>query len=146
MTYRGNEVFPMIQEIDGKLHMFNTEDDAYNNAKKNNNIITFNSEDEAKLFAISGKDEDGKLFGYKSGWSEFFKTSPVGIKEEYSINRFKDGGKTDEKLPLDPGFEIKDTRQKNVIPEGALHKNKHHMEHAEGLTKKGIPVVDNDGN
>lgn len=29
----------------------------------------------------------------------------------------------------------------NVIPEGALHKNKHHMEGAEGLTKKGIPVV-----
>lgn len=29
----------------------------------------------------------------------------------------------------------------NVIPEGALHKNKHHMEDAEGLTKKGIPVV-----
>lgn len=29
----------------------------------------------------------------------------------------------------------------NVIPDGALHKNKHHMEDAEGLTKKGIPVV-----
>lgn len=29
----------------------------------------------------------------------------------------------------------------NVIPEGALHKNKHHMENATGLTKKGIPVV-----
>lgn len=29
----------------------------------------------------------------------------------------------------------------NVIPEGALHKNKHNMEDAEGLTKKGIPVV-----
>ena len=38
-----------------------------------------------------------------------------------------------------------DTNQKNVIPEGALHKNKHHMEHAEGLTKKGIPVIDEDG-
>lgn len=29
----------------------------------------------------------------------------------------------------------------NVIPDGALHKNKHHMEGAEGLTKKGIPVI-----
>ena len=29
----------------------------------------------------------------------------------------------------------------NVIPDGALHKNKHNMEDAEGLTKKGIPVV-----
>ena len=41
--------------------------------------------------------------------------------------------------------ETEETTQKNVIPEGALHKNKHHMEHAEGLTKKGIPVVDGDG-
>jgi hypothetical protein len=41
--------------------------------------------------------------------------------------------------------EIEETTQKNVIPEGALHKNKHHMEHAEGLTKKGIPVIDEDG-
>ena len=29
----------------------------------------------------------------------------------------------------------------NVIPDGALHKNRHNMEGAEGLTKKGIPVV-----
>ena len=41
--------------------------------------------------------------------------------------------------------ETEETTQKNVIPEGALHKNKHHMEHAEGLTKKGIPVIDDDG-
>ena len=41
--------------------------------------------------------------------------------------------------------EIEETNQKNVIPEGALHKNKHHMEHAEGLTKKGIPVIDDEG-
>ena len=40
---------------------------------------------------------------------------------------------------------IEETSQKNVIPEGALHKNKHHMEHAEGLTKKGIPVIDDNG-
>ena len=55
------------------------------------------------------------------------------------VPEFKNGGKTDD-IP-----EIEETTQKNLIPEGALHKNKHHMEHAEGLTKKGIPVVDNDG-
>ena len=54
---------------------------------------------------------------------------------------FKKGGSVGESdIP-----EIEETNQKNVIPEGALHKNKHHMEHAEGLTKKGIPVIDNDG-
>jgi len=29
----------------------------------------------------------------------------------------------------------------NVIPEGALHARLHHMEDAENITKKGIPVV-----
>lgn len=41
------------------------------------------------------------------------------------------------------------TNQKSVIPEGALHKNKHHLNDVgvddSELTKKGIPVVDNQG-
>lgn len=46
------------------------------------------------------------------------------LKEfEEEIPEFKEGGKM------------------NVIPEGALHARLHHMENAEGLTKKGIPVV-----
>ena len=66
----------------------------------------------------------------------------IDIVEELEwIPEFKYGGKTEESdIP-----EIEETSQKNVIPEGALHKNKHHMEHAEGLTKKGIPVIDEDG-
>ena len=66
----------------------------------------------------------------------------IELTEELEwIPEFKDGGKTkDSDIP-----EIEETTQKNVIPEGALHKNKHHMEHADGLTKKGIPVIDNDG-
>ena len=63
------------------------------------------------------------------------------VEELEWIPEFKDGGKTEEvDVP-----ETEETTQKNVIPEGALHKNKHHMEHAEGLTKKGIPVIDDDG-
>ena len=45
-----------------------------------------------------------------------------------SISKFQNGGSV------------------NVIPEGALHARLHHMEDAKGLTKKGIPVVDNNGN
>lgn len=60
----------------------------------------------------------------------------------YIPKKFKDGGKTKEELETP---EIEETNQKNLIPEGALHKNKHHMEHTEGLTQKGIPVIDNDG-
>lgn len=57
------------------------------------------------------------------------------------IQEYKEGGKTEETKE-----EIKvDTNQKNVIPEGALHARKHHMEHDSDITKKGIPVVDNKG-
>lgn len=66
----------------------------------------------------------------------------IEITEELEwIPEFKSGGRTEESdIP-----NTEETSQKNVIPEGALHKNKHHMEHAEGLTKKGIPVIDDDG-
>ena len=37
--------------------------------------------------------------------------------------------------------EFKEGGKVNVIPEGALHARLHHMENAENLTKKGIPVV-----
>ena len=63
------------------------------------------------------------------------------VEELEWIPEFKIGGKAEESdIP-----KIEETSQKNVIPEGALHKNKHHMEHAEGLTKKGIPVIDDEG-
>lgn len=45
------------------------------------------------------------------------------LKEWEEVPEFKEGGKM------------------NVIPEGSLHARLHHMENADGLTKKGIPVV-----
>lgn len=58
---------------------------------------------------------------------------------KYVPKKFKEGGKIkDSETP-----EIKETTQKNVIPEGALHARKHNMDNAEEWTKKGIPVVDN---
>ena len=59
------------------------------------------------------------------------------------IQKLEEGGKTDK--PKQEQDKIEETNQKNVIPEGALHAHKHHMENAEDLTKKGIPVVDNKG-
>ena len=87
------------------------------------------------------------------------------IELNWELPEFKEGGSIDiqEELEWVPEFKmgshidntskdyevrnlnLEETTQKNVIPEGALHKNKHHMEHAEGLTKKGIPVIDEDG-
>ena len=59
------------------------------------------------------------------------------------IQKLEEGGKTDK--PKQEPEKVEETNQKNVIPEGALHAHKHHMENAEDLTKKGIPVVDNKG-
>lgn len=58
----------------------------------------------------------------------------------YVPKKFKDGGELDKEES-----ELEKTNQKNIIPEGALHAHKHHMENAEDFTKKGIPVIDNDG-
>lgn len=38
--------------------------------------------------------------------------------------------------------EIELSEEQSVIPEGALHKNKHHLD-LDGITKKGIPVIQN---
>ena len=62
------------------------------------------------------------------------------IKDDWEpVIIYKDGGKTEnvEEEPL--------SNQQNVIPEGALHARKHHMENTEGLTQKGIPVIDDKG-
>lgn len=60
-----------------------------------------------------------------------------------TIQIMEEGGKADK--PKQESDKIEETNQKNVIPEGALHAHKHHMENAEDLTKKGIPVVDTNG-
>ena len=38
--------------------------------------------------------------------------------------------------------EVETSEEPSVIPEGALHKNKHNLD-LEGITKKGIPVIQN---
>lgn len=86
---------------------------------------------------------------------------PSEIKEQKEVYVMKDGGEffnkiKEEFIPtteeqnkeffenLIPEF--KEGGQMNVIPEGSLHARLHHMENADNLTKKGIPVVDNEGN
>lgn len=61
------------------------------------------------------------------------------INEWEPIIIYKNGGKSNdsEEKPL--------SNQQNVIPEGALHARLHHMDNADELTKKGIPVIDNKG-
>ena len=40
--------------------------------------------------------------------------------------------------------DIEVSEEQSIIPEGALHKNKHHLD-IDGITKKGVPVLTIDG-
>ena len=71
--------------------------------------------------------EEAELFvkEYKKYYPDY---KPFKMENGGELNYFKQGG------------------QMNVIPEGALHAHKNHMEGAgEDFTAKGIPVVDNKG-
>lgn len=84
----------------------------------------------------------GELVNNQEAIQEADSTWQPNINLE-TIYTMSEGGKTDK--PKQESDKIGETNQKNVIPEGALHAHKHHMENAEDLTKKGIPVVDNKG-
>lgn len=81
---------------------------------------------------------------YKNGGNikwQYDSWEPTIVEDEWQptiVDFFEEGGKTEES-------EGEPTNQKNVIPEGALHARKHHMENTDGLTQKGIPVIDNKG-
>lgn len=123
-------IFPNIQERDNKqLFRYTNFRQALDNALKNKNVLWVDSEDEAKLFTESKELENGKFSGYKSGWPDYFKQKP----------KFYNGGKTEESKKESL------SNQQNVIPEGALHARLHHMDNADELTKKGIPVIDDKG-
>ena len=64
--------------------------------------------------------------------------------EETTIELVEETVKETEEESTDEIPEFKEGGSVNVIPEGALHARKHHME-MDGITKKGIPVVDNNG-
>ena len=74
--------------------------------------------------------------------------------KDQNVTKHKEGGKVEEEKffiptdwqPLGQLQKFQNGGAVNIIPEGSLHARKHHMKNADNLTKKGIPVVDNDGN
>ena len=64
--------------------------------------------------------------------------------EETTIELVEETEEESEEESTDEIPEFKEGGSVNVIPEGALHARKHHME-MDGITKKGIPVIDNNG-
>ena len=102
-------------------------------------LVQYNDEGELQIFdddeayqrAIKNKDyiimSPEEAEDFTSNYKDSEKLKHI-YKDYYNyINEFKEGGKV------------------NVIPEGALHKNKHHLEDVdekfEDITTKGIPVI-----
>lgn len=122
-------IYSEIQEDDnGELKDFGK--DAAKRALQKKNYFLVNNPEEARLFTNSEDLEHG----YKSGWKDFFKPF------------YKNGGNVTIQVTVikEPKEEPKE-EPKNVIPDGALHAHKHHMDNADSLTQKGIPVVDDKG-
>ena len=128
-------------------------DQRYMHVAKLGGTLTLNNTFPVKQYIHINKDYTPNF--YKSGgilqqdsWfpiineSEFY-WDPIIT---FETPAFKSGGTIKE-----PEIEVieVDTTQKSVIPEGALHKNKHNLDQVgvddSELTKKGIPVVDNQG-
>lgn len=95
-------------------------------------------------YGWSGSDKDGWIF----------RPSPRQMQEHSFEDYIKYWDKAEPNSKLDYAGRVyyktpvmfKQGGQMNVIPEGALHAHKNHMEGAgEEFTAKGIPVVDNNG-
>lgn len=99
--------------------------------------------------------QNSLLESFKKGGTIEFKAEITGTEVYDSwepvidfdeISLLKEGGSIKQ-----PEIEVieTDTVQKSVIPDGALHKNKHNLDKVgvddKEMTKKGIPVVDNNG-
>lgn len=114
-----------FQTILGRIQNINFDQAAMasNNLPSINYFNSINGDYQPHLAYINKKG--GKLESVEN--IEF---SPIEDFEPI-IELYKDGGTLE-------------SSQKNVIPEGALHARKHHMENDKNITKKGIPVIDND--
>lgn len=119
-------IFPSIAEKDGvkgnPLVYYSDWKEALDNALKNKDYLEVPSKEEAEIFTKSDSTDSG----YKKGWTDFFSQSFYNTTPD-SVVSYKSGGSF------------------NIIPEGALHKNKHHLEDIdskfEDVTSKGIPVI-----
>ena len=139
-------VYPEIQEINGELRHLGKS--AYREALRSGNYLIMSPE-EAEVFTTY----------YKEYWPEYFnsisntKIKPI-IPEVVPTRISSTIPEYVEQVinPIPPNYEeeiieFKQGGSFNIIPDGALHANLHHMDNMD-ITRKGIPVVSigEDGN
>ena len=139
-------VYPEIQEVNGELRHLGKS--AYKEALRSGNYLIMSPE-EAEMFTTY----------YKEQWPDYFnsvsntKIKPI-IPEVVPTRISSTIPEYAEQVinPIPPNYEeeiieFKQGGSFNIIPDGALHANLHHMDNMD-ITRKGIPVVSigEDGN
>ena len=135
-----------MSAINGYRRAFNLQG-GYNQAsiRAAKNGLSFQTISTAKKIIEKYKDKK-KIEEFKEGGSLDRNSIIVEVTMDATPQEFKEGGTLGSGLLYEIELEniieeFKEGGSFNVIPEGALHARLHHMENAENLTKKGIPVV-----
>lgn len=116
-------------------------------------LFELNSEDNTyhgfSIFPSTGeflKSKNHPTIQYELDWYNGDSDDAKKFREEYDLITEEDGKPLTYYKYKRKVKSNKEGGQMNVIPEGSLHARLHHMENASEFTKKGIPVVDNEGN
>lgn len=99
-----------------------------------------------RKLALEGGYDQASVRAGKQGMAIEHKPTQISLVRK--ISEFREGGNVkiqSTQIMLTAAIpEFKNGGSVNVLPDGALHARKHHME-VEGITEKGIPVIDNNG-
>lgn len=141
----GEDGYRMRYLFDNSPNVWNFED-----ALKEN-LFELNQENNTyhgfSIFPLTGeflKSKNHPTVQYELDW--YNSDDAKDFREEYDLITEEDGKPLTYYKYKRKVKSHKEGGQMNVIPEGSLHARLHHMEGADNLTKKGIPVVDNEGN
>lgn len=166
VTTFDNRVVPQVQEINGELQYFDDPKEAAKNAFDSGDYLQFENSEQANWFAEHYK-ELPEFKDYFDKWQnrlvpqisiddyleEYFKEKPlkrkyggiIPVKCDIELINPETLNSSISMINPNEIEEFKEGGSINVIPDGALHARLHHMEDADNLTKKGIPVIDNNG-
>lgn len=143
----GEDGYRMRYLFDNSPNVWNFQD------ALNEKLFELNSEDNTyhgfSIFPSTGeflKSKNHPTIKYELDWYNGDSEEAKKFREEYDLVTEEDGKPLTYYKYKKKVTSHKEGGQMNVIPEGSLHARLHHMENADNLTKKGIPVVDNEGN
>lgn len=143
----GEDGYRMRYLFDNSPNVWNFQD------ALNEKLFELNPEDNSyhgfSIFPSTGeflKSSNHPTVKYELDWYNGDSDEAKKFREEYDLVTEEDGKPLKYYKYKRKVESHKEGGQMNVIPEGSLHARLHHMENADNLTKKGIPVVDNEGN